>query len=64
MKTVFILCAVAVAVYARPEEHYTERYDVIDLHEVLTNRRLLVPYVKCLLDQGKCSPEGKELKCK
>ena len=67
MKSYIVLCVVSLAVmaYARPEgSHYTDRYDNINLDEVLSNRRLLVPYIKCILDQGKCAPDGKELKGK
>lgn len=44
------------------EEKYTDRFDSIDIDEILANRRLLVPYLKCALDKGRCTPEGKELK--
>nr|AWT22252.1 chemosensory protein 2 [Mythimna separata] len=61
--TVVLVLSVAVMALARPEEaKYTDRYDNVNLDEVLSNRRLLVPYVKCILDQGKCAPDGKELK--
>nr|QXT24549.1 chemosensory protein 3 [Spodoptera frugiperda] len=64
MKSMLVLCVLSVAalVVARPEDHYTDRYDNVDLDEILSNRRLLVPYVKCILDQGKCAPDAKELK--
>ncbi|CAF4807603.1 unnamed protein product [Pieris macdunnoughi] len=52
----FAFVALAVA------EKYTDRYDNINLDEILSNRRLLVPYMKCILDEGKCSADGKELK--
>nr|XP_034835521.1 uncharacterized protein LOC117991987 [Maniola hyperantus] len=63
MKPIIIasLCLISFVV-AKPAEHYTDKFDGIDVKEVLANRRLLLPYVKCILDQGKCSPEGKELK--
>ncbi|CAG9795818.1 unnamed protein product [Diatraea saccharalis] len=63
MKSLSVLCLlgfVAVA-FARPE-HYTDKYDSVDLDEILSNRRLLIPYVNCILETGKCSPDGKELK--
>nr|UDM59703.1 putative chemosensory protein 10 [Corcyra cephalonica] len=64
MKTFILLCLVGVIamVVARPRETYTDRFDNINLDEILENRRLLVPYLKCMLDQGKCSADGKELK--
>lgn len=57
------LLALAATVYARPEQ-YTDRYDNVNIPEILANKRLRVPYIKCLLGEGKCSPDGKELKCK
>lgn len=56
-----LLFFVALAL-ARPEEHYTDRYDSVNLDEVLSNRRLLEPYIKCTLDQGRCAPDAKELR--
>nr|AIX97836.1 chemosensory protein [Cnaphalocrocis medinalis] len=44
------------------EETYTDRFDNINVDEIVANRRLLVPYLKCALDKGRCTPEGKELK--
>ncbi|KAG7301547.1 hypothetical protein JYU34_014513 [Plutella xylostella] len=41
---------------------YTTKYDNIDLDEILSSERLLTGYVNCLLDQGPCTPDGKELK--
>ncbi|CAG4947247.1 unnamed protein product [Colias eurytheme] len=63
MKYLIAFCVIALAAVtnARPDT-YTNKYDGIDLKEILNNRRLLVPYVKCALEQGKCSPEGKELR--
>ncbi|XP_047521383.1 allergen Tha p 1-like [Pieris napi] len=58
---VFALFAV-VAVSARPDSTYTDKYDSVDLDQILDNERLLIPYLKCILELGKCSPDGKELK--
>ncbi|CAH2042430.1 unnamed protein product, partial [Iphiclides podalirius] len=64
MKGVTILCFVATLALSSPssENLYTDRYDSINLDEILSNRRLLIPYVNCLLEKGKCTPEGNELK--
>ncbi|KAI8420208.1 hypothetical protein MSG28_008753 [Choristoneura fumiferana] len=64
MRAAFLISFVALAVIvsARPGDKYTDKFDSVDLNEILKNRRLLVPYVKCLLGQGKCTPDGKELK--
>uniref|UniRef100_A0A2A4J5F1 Chemosensory protein n=1 Tax=Heliothis virescens TaxID=7102 RepID=A0A2A4J5F1_HELVI len=58
---VFCVLSAAAMALARPDT-YTDKYDSVDLDEVLSNRRLLVPYVNCLLEQGKCAPDAKELK--
>ncbi|KAJ8717923.1 hypothetical protein PYW07_005853 [Mythimna separata] len=60
--TVLCLFALVALAVARPDGKYTDRYDSVNLDQILSNRRLLVPYIKCMLDQGKCTPDGKELK--
>ncbi|KPJ09675.1 Ejaculatory bulb-specific protein 3 [Papilio machaon] len=64
MKLVILLFLVSISlsVNARASGKYTDRYDGINVGDVVSNRRLLLPYLKCLLEQGKCSPEGRELK--
>ncbi|CAH2089572.1 unnamed protein product [Euphydryas editha] len=62
MNTILCLFALFAITFARPGDIYTDKYDNIDLDEILSNRRLLIPYIKCILDEGRCSPEGKELK--
>ncbi|CAF4807649.1 unnamed protein product [Pieris macdunnoughi] len=59
MKFILVLFAVVAFVYA---EQYTDRYDNINVNEILQNKRLVMSYVKCLLDQGRCTPEGNALK--
>nr|QFR36144.1 chemosensory protein 17 [Conogethes pinicolalis] len=44
------------------EDKYTDRFDSLNVDEIVANRRLLVPYIKCALDRGRCTPEGKEMK--
>lgn len=41
---------------------YDTKYDNIDLSELLKNDRLRKNYVKCLLNEGPCTPDGQELK--
>ncbi|KAL3288646.1 hypothetical protein HHI36_003079 [Cryptolaemus montrouzieri] len=57
----FVLTLFCVAI-ARAASTYNDRYDKIDLDSILTNQRLLKNYVYCLLEKGKCRPEGVELK--
>nr|AIU68827.1 chemosensory protein [Chilo auricilius] len=61
MKFVLVLCLMTAAVLAE-DEKYPSKYDNIDLDEILANKRLLTAYVNCIMERGKCSPEGKELK--
>lgn len=46
------------------QDHYTTKYDNIDIQQILTSERLLKNYIRCLLDEGPCTAEGKELKSK
>ncbi|KOC61896.1 Ejaculatory bulb-specific protein 3 [Habropoda laboriosa] len=58
----FLLVAVAY-VAARPEgETYTNKFDHINVDQILQSDRLLTNYYKCLMDEGRCTPEGNELK--
>lgn len=55
--------AMIVCVAARPEESsYTTKYDGVDIDEILKSDRLFNNYFKCLMDKGKCTPDGSELK--
>ncbi|XP_073953861.1 allergen Tha p 1-like [Choristoneura fumiferana] len=64
MRSFIVVCffALAAVAYARPGDLYTDKFDNVDLDEILSNRRLLVPYLNCVLEQGKCTADGKELK--
>lgn len=62
MKLVFVLSCIVVAVFAE-EEKYTDKYDNVNLKDILDNKRLLHSYAHCILDKGKCNAEGKELRC-
>ncbi|CAH2042434.1 unnamed protein product, partial [Iphiclides podalirius] len=58
----FLLCTAVVVLADEDKETYTDKYDNINIDEILENERLLEKYVECLLDKGKCTAEGKELK--
>ncbi|WP_082558797.1 A10/OS-D family protein [Kitasatospora sp. MBT66] len=48
---------------AEPEhEKYLTRFDNIDVDRILKSDRLFTNYFNCLMDRGKCTPDGKELK--
>lgn len=59
----FVL-GVVIYVSARPEDRYTNKYDNIDVDQILRNDRLLNRYVDCVLERrtAKCPPEAIELK--
>lgn len=46
------------------EEKYTNKYDNFNIDQVLNNDRILTNYVKCLMEEGSCTNEGRELKSK
>ncbi|KAL0278738.1 UNVERIFIED_CONTAM: hypothetical protein PYX00_000469 [Menopon gallinae] len=67
MKTLLVFAvAVVVSVAAtrlpRDSEKYTTKYDNVDLDEIFKSDRLLNNYINCLLEKGKCTPDGSELK--
>lgn len=57
----FLLIAVAALSYA---DKYTSKYDDVDIDQILQSDRLLRNYLNCLLDKGRCTPDGAELKSK
>lgn len=57
--TVCVFCAVSLSL---GDEKYTTKYDNINVDEILGNKRVLTNYIKCILDEGPCTSEGKEFK--
>lgn len=62
MKYVLIAIIVTLAVVAARPETYTSRFDNVNVDQILNTKRLFDSYFKCLMDNGKCTPDGKELK--
>lgn len=56
-----LLSLVAVALTANPPQ-FTSRLSDADVDKILNNPRILNNYVKCVVDKGPCTAEGKELK--
>ncbi|CAG5049070.1 unnamed protein product [Parnassius apollo] len=56
---VLTLCLVALVL---AEEKYEEVENNFDITELLKNDRLLMSYIKCLLNKGPCTPEVKKIK--
>ncbi|CAH2984496.1 unnamed protein product [Chilo suppressalis] len=58
---IFLVLGMAAMCLAE-ETTYTDRFDNVDVDEIIANPRLLTAYIRCVLDQGRCTAEGKELK--
>lgn len=68
-----VLCATLIALVAvtahvraaatgqKTEERYTNKYNNFDVDSVLNNTKILKSYVKCVLNEGPCTNEGREL---
>jgi len=41
---------------------YPTKYDNVDVDRILKNDRVLTNYIKCLMEEGPCTPEGRELR--
>lgn len=46
------------------KDAYAAKFNDFDLDAVLNNGRVLQNYVKCLVGEGSCTKEGRELKSK
>lgn len=65
MKAVTVLVLLAVAVVASVQaQSYQSKYGNIDVDTILKNPRVVKSYVNCFLDQGPCTPQGREGKSK
>ncbi|NP_001298150.1 ejaculatory bulb-specific protein 3-like precursor [Stomoxys calcitrans] len=60
--TFVAIFAACLAMAIADDEKYTTKYDNVDLDEILKSDRLFKNYYNCLVDQGKCTPDGRELK--
>ncbi|XP_045501573.1 allergen Tha p 1-like [Colias croceus] len=56
------LSLLILSVTAIAAQRYTDKYDGINIDEILSNKKVLSSYISCLLDKGRCSVNGKELK--
>jgi hypothetical protein len=61
---VAVLVALSLVEAARisRDEKYTTKYDNFNLDEILASDRLVDNYFNCIMGQGKCTPDGAELK--
>ncbi|XP_046418790.1 ejaculatory bulb-specific protein 3-like [Neodiprion virginianus] len=42
--------------------NYSSKYDNVDVDRILSNDRILTNYIRCLMEEGPCTAEGRELK--
>lgn len=59
---IYLLLFVLVIITCVIAEDYTTKYDDMDIDRILQNGRILTNYIKCMLDEGPCTNEGRELK--
>lgn len=62
--SVLLIFSIVVAFSYSDDGKYTTKYDNIDLDEILNSDRLLKNYFECVMERGKCTPDGNELKSK
>ncbi|XP_050084119.1 ejaculatory bulb-specific protein 3-like [Anopheles aquasalis] len=62
MKHLTMVAVLGLLVALASAQKYTDKFDNIDVDRVLSNDRILNNYLKCLLDKGPCTQEGRELK--
>lgn len=64
MKAALIFFIIVAVQYGSAQKQYTNKFDNVDVDGVLSNNRILTNYIKCLMDKGPCTQEGRELKSK
>nr|UMT69259.1 chemosensory protein 7 [Ophraella communa] len=63
MKPIFLVLLIVWYLYGIVIcDKYTTKFDNINLDDVLKSERLLKNYFDCLMDRGKCTPDGKEVR--
>lgn len=64
MKSIVYILALIVLASAADNKNYSTKYDGIDVDRILSNDRVLTSYIKCAMEEGPCTPDGRELKSK
>ncbi|KYN32638.1 Ejaculatory bulb-specific protein 3 [Trachymyrmex septentrionalis] len=62
MKGYFLVLLVSLVTSAIANEKYTRKYDDVNVDKILQNNRVLTNYIRCLMDEGPCTAEGRELR--
>lgn len=63
-KLLIIVLFITVLIHEHSAQKYPTKYDDMNIDDILKSERLLENYIKCLMDQGPCTPDGSELKSK
>ncbi|XP_045777766.1 allergen Tha p 1-like [Maniola jurtina] len=61
MKLLLAVILIASIIHVQAQAN-KDRFNSVNIYEVLANKRLLTAYIKCVLDKARCTPEGRELK--
>lgn len=65
MRYYVVLLTLALATWACAEELYSDKYDYIDVHEILANDKLREQYYNCFMSSAPCmTPDAKFFKSK
>lgn len=62
MKGFLLVSLASLIALAVAAEKYPEKYDNVDVDRILLNNRVLTNYIRCLMDEGPCTAEGRELR--
>ncbi|KAL0131060.1 hypothetical protein PUN28_002567 [Cardiocondyla obscurior] len=58
----FVVLASLMILVVIADEKYVTKYDDVNVDKILQNNRVLTNYIRCLMDEGPCTVEGRELK--
>lgn len=58
----FCIIAFVLIALSSCDETYDGKYDSVDVEEILKSERLLTNYINCLMDEGPCTEDGRDLK--
>lgn len=64
MKKYLLILLASLMILVVATEKYTRKYDDVDVDTILQNNRVLNNYIRCMLDEGPCTAEGREFRSK
>jgi len=48
--------------FTAPSGYYINTYDNVDVSRLLRNKMFVSGFIKCFVNEGRCSPEGQQVK--